>query len=181
MFSCEWKWKRFWRQSNSQIACLLRVCAHVTELGTLPCTKSIDTLRPETHTLTQIKVHKVEHQGHFTKTPFHLAFLLNKGSEMFNRAVRNLCLNIKKRSFKKKKKKGESLKSMSSLSSKLYQKFIGRDRRTDIWRERVREREVSMPGTSIRETESRERHLFNTTSGGFYSDVSLSPHTGPQE
>lgn len=60
-----------------------------------------------THTLTQIKVHKVEHQGHFTKTPFHLAFLLNKGSEMFNRAVRNLCLNIKKRSFFKKRRKFE--------------------------------------------------------------------------
>lgn len=31
------------------------------------------------------------------------------------------------------------------------------------------------------ETERAERHLFNTTSGGFYSDVSLSPHAGLQE
>lgn len=160
---------------------MLRVCAHVTELGTLPCTKRIDTLRPETHTLTQIKVHKVEHQGHFTKTPFHLAFLLNKGSEMFNRAVRNLCLNIKKRSFKKKKKRRKFEKYVQFEQQTLPEVYRKRQKDRHMKRESQREREVSMPGTSIRETESRERHLFNTTSGGFYSDVSLSPHTGPQE
>lgn len=51
-------------------------------------------------------------------------------------------------------------------------------------RERKRKRESQNSRSTYyttRETERAARHLFNTTSGGFYSDVSLSPHTGPRE
>lgn len=109
--------------------------------------------KPNRHTK---KVHEMEHKRHFTKSQFHMAFYLSKDSS---------------ESEMSKKTKGKICRNSKQQKNKLEKETI-----------EIRDRRLCALSTyhTTRETGRAERHLFNTTSGGFYSDVSLSPRTGPQ-